>query len=123
MSSSPHLADQELTRIRQLLDTVRSELDKIAQGDLDKLHHGRRYIMKRLEFDERGTPAQRKNLRLALMAKQMGICPICKDPDRPLPARESELDRIKAALGYTLENTRLVHHECHRKSQAERNYS
>src|SRR5271155_4023972 len=81
MAKSPHLSDDEITALVQLLEAVRTALADISKNDGEKLHHARRCLWKRIEFDERGTPAQRKNLRLALMAKQRGICPICKDPD------------------------------------------
>ena len=35
----------------------------------------------------------------------------------------SELDRFKASDGYTVENTRLVHHECHVADQKAKGYS
>jgi hypothetical protein len=120
MAESPHLTDEQLASTRKLLEIVRAELEKVANGDLKVLFHARRYLQKRLEFDERGTPADRTKLKLTLMAKQQGKCAECGEP---LPARDSELDRADAMLGYTEGNCRLVHHHCHRKAQAARNYS
>lgn len=74
---------------------------------------------KDFEFDERGTPADRTKLKLTLMAKQQGKCAACGEP---LPPRESELDRRETAQGYTETNCRLIHHQCHRKAQAAKNY-
>jgi len=37
--------------------------------------------------------------------------------------RGSELDRVNAMDGYTEQNTRLVHHECHVKSQEEKGFA
>ena len=78
------------------------------------LHQMRRYVAKRLEFDERGTPTMRRKLHELKWKRQMGICALCPDP---LPERGAELDRLIATQGYTEENTRLVHHDCHRKAQ------
>ncbi|HXM00220.1 MAG TPA: hypothetical protein VN932_09835 [Rhizomicrobium sp.] len=51
---------------------------------------------------------------------QNGICALC--PEK-LPEKEAELDRIDPYSGYTPENTRLIHHACHRKQQAERGFA
>jgi hypothetical protein len=119
MTESPHLSDEVLKKVRELLDRVRSELKQAASEDPKTLHHARRYLMKRLEFDERGTPGDRTKLKLTLMAKQRGICSYCGEP---LPPRDSELDRTDSILGYTEDNCKLVHHACHRKAQAAKNY-
>jgi hypothetical protein len=76
--------------------------------------------MKRLEFDERSKPSDSRDVKLCLMAKQQGKSAICGDL---LPAKASELDRNDPILGYTEENCRLVHHECHRTAQAAKNFS
>lgn len=120
MPESPNLTDDVLRQVREVLDRVRTDLNAIAQADPKTLHHVRRHLMKRLEFDERGTPAQRSKLKLTLMAKQQGKCPMCPEP---LPPRDSELDRKDPVLGYTEENCRLIHHHCHRKAQEAKNYA
>lgn len=120
MPESPHLTDDVLQRVRAVLDNVRYELRLVANGDAKTLHHARRYLMKRLESDERSTPAERNKVKLTLMAKQLGRCPLCGEP---LPPRDAELDRTDPVLGYTEENCTLVHHQCHRKSQAAKNYA
>jgi hypothetical protein len=120
MPVSPHLNDELLKEVRGILDRVRVELNIVSQGDAKTLHHLRRYLMKRLEFDERGTPADRNKLKLTLMAKQQGKCSTCGEP---LPPRDSELDRKDPVLGYTEENCTLIHHQCHRKAQAVKNYA
>jgi hypothetical protein len=60
------------------------------------------------EFAERSTPAKRNKLKLTLMTKQQGKC--------------AELDRKNAIAGYTEENCRLIHHQCHRDAQAAQSY-
>jgi hypothetical protein len=42
---------------------------------------------------------------------------------KPLPEKGAELDRFEAKLGYTAQNTRLVHHECHIEDQAKKKYA
>jgi len=120
MAESPHLTDEQLQKVRKLLETIRGELSTIANGDVKVLHHSRRYLQKRLEFEERDTPAHRNKLKLTLVAKQQGKCARCGEP---LPPRDSELDRADPILGYSEENCTLIHHDCHRKAQAARNYS
>ena len=120
MVESPNLNDDVLKQVRELLERVRAELNMLGNGNAKTLHHARRYLMKRLEFDERGTPADRNKLKLTLMAKQQGKCSSCGEP---LPPRDSELDRKNLVLGYTEENCTLIHHQCHRKAQAAKNYA
>jgi DNA repair exonuclease SbcCD ATPase subunit len=120
MAESPHLPDEVLLNVRGILDKVRAELHILAKGDAKTLHHARRYLMKRLESDERGTPAERNKVKLTLMATQQGKCPLCGEP---LPPRDAELDRKDPVLGYTAENCLLIHHHCHRKAQAAKNYA
>jgi hypothetical protein len=78
------------------------------------LHIGGKFS-KELMYDERGKPMQRRKVKEQKWKEQRGKCAICSGD---LPETEAELDRIEAALGYTRENTRLVHHACHRREQA-----
>ena len=70
-------------------------------------------------YDERGKPAQRGKLKNFMWKKQKGVCSICK---KELPMKDIELDRFEAIKGYVEENVRLIHHDCHLKSQAEKGY-
>lgn len=72
-----------------------------------------------LNHAERGTPATRKKLKKVKHLEQKGICAICSED---LPLLNSELDRAVAAEGYTKENTRLVHHHCHREDQKKKGF-
>lgn len=69
---------------------------------------------------ERSTPAVRSKLKMKKWIEQKGICPVCS---QLLPEKHADLDRIEAFLGYTPENTRLVHHECHIAEMKEKKYS
>ncbi len=42
---------------------------------------------------------------------------------KPMDQKGSELDRFKASDGYTVENTRLTHHEYHVADQAAHKYA
>jgi hypothetical protein len=76
-------------------------------------------VYKELMYDEREKPA-RKKLTIMKYDEQKGLCASCSEP---MPIKNSGLDRRNAADGYTPENTRLVHGDCHRKDQAARGYS
>ena len=91
----------------------------MSGGDTEKMFKIRRYLMKRLEFAERGRPSDRKKLKFAKMVSQRGLCAICNGQ---LPVRGAELDRLEKTAGYTEENTRLLCHECHRSEQAKKNF-
>jgi hypothetical protein len=74
----------------------------------------RRYILKRLEFDERGTPTHRRKLKDLKRKFQHGLCYECAEP---LPVKGAELHRLSAIEGYTEANTRLLCRACHQKAQ------
>jgi hypothetical protein len=111
MPSSPNLPDEQL---------VRAGLNRFAKGDAKLLHHARRHIMVKPQYDERGTPMQRSLLKAALYARQNGVCALCSEA---MPMKDSELDRLEGLDGYNEGNCRVVHHACHRKSQEAKNYS
>ncbi len=85
-----------------------------AGGDPVLLFALRRRLAARLTYWERGNPAKRKKLKAAKHKAQDGRCAIC---DEPMGVKGSELDRADPVDGYTAENTRLVHHACHRQDQ------
>jgi hypothetical protein len=116
----PRLSKDDLDAVRPILETLREQLLALAGDDTVRLHSLRRYLAKRLEFDERGTPAQRRKLKDLMWKRQRGICAECGEE---LPESETELDRVVAHIGYVEDNVRLVHHVCHRKSQAERKFA
>jgi UTP:GlnB (protein PII) uridylyltransferase len=108
------LTTDELQKANHLLQDIRVLLNGLAGEDFALLFAYRRKIAKELGYDERGKPMMRKVLKLNKMIAQKGLCAECQNE---LPKRGAELDRINAMDGYTEENTRLVHHECHVKSQ------
>ena len=116
----PALTEEQRQKVLPLLRRIREELELAAGDDKAVLHQMRRYVAKRLEFDERGTPTERRKLHELKWKRQRGLCAICNDD---LPERGSELDRLIALDGYTEANTRLVHHECHREAQAIKGYA
>ncbi len=123
---SPDVTNRNLTQTElrdlfaPLFTDVRAKLDVASAGDADLLWALRRKLAKELSYLERGKPMERKALKLAKRVQQRGLCAIC---GQPLPESGAVLDRIVAMAGYTLENTRLVHHECDRKLQAERGFA
>lgn len=62
----------------------------------------------------------RRRLKVLKRAEQDGKCPIC---DEPLPLTYAVLHRLSGMLGYTKENTRLIHQDCDTKTQASRRYT
>jgi hypothetical protein len=102
-----------------LIQEIRSRLGAIAGGDAELLFALRRRLIVRLTHDERGTPTHRNKLKAIKRIEQNGSCAICGEQ---LPDKYAELDRFVASKGYTPENTRLVHHECHTADQAAKAY-
>ena len=111
------LSDEDRTAAIAILDELRGRIARVVGEDRERLFQVRRYILKRLEFDERGTPTQRRKLKDAKRKSQHGLCALCQGP---LPERGAELDRFRAIDGYTARNTQLVCHSCHQKAEAER---
>jgi hypothetical protein len=124
--ASRRMTASELATAREILDQVRQRITEMAKGEPVFTFALRRYVYKKLAYDERGTPAQRTKLKLQKLIEQEGKCadPTCPFPDRKMTkADEPELDRIDPVKGYTSENTTLVHHQCHRRSQDSKRYS
>jgi hypothetical protein len=113
------LSPVEIAAAVTLHNSIRKRLDKMSAGDPELLFALRRRLIVKLTHDERGTPAHRNKIKQLKRAEQNGMCPICS---KELPLKYAELDRFSASAGYTMENTRLVHHDCHIKDQAEKAY-
>ena len=113
----PGLSDEDRAKAIALLQEIRSRIDAVADGDEAVRFQMRRYVAKRLEFDERGTPTQRRKLKDAKRKSQRGLCAVCQSA---LPERGAELDRFNAIDGYTAGNTQLVCHSCHQKAAEDR---
>ena len=116
----PILPDADRAKVLPILEKLRVDLQEASGGVEEILFSMKRYISKRLEFDERGTPTQRRKLKDLKRKSQRGLCAGCSGE---LPQRGAELDRFRAIDGYTAENTQLVCHSCHRKAQEERNFA
>jgi hypothetical protein len=113
----PSLSPEDREKTIALLDRLRADILSIAGEDRELLIQMKRYISKRLEFDERGNPTQRRKLKDLKFKHQQGLCALCKTR---LPERGSELDRFLAIEGYTAANTQLLCHGCHRTTQEAR---
>lgn len=113
------LTPTEIELAVELLNTVRNRLAEVSVGDPELLFAIRRRLIVKLTHEERGTPAHRNKIKKLKRADQNGLCYFCS---KELPLKYAELDRLNASAGYTVENTRLVHHDCHIKDQAKKSY-
>jgi hypothetical protein len=114
------LTDDEAAKAKAILDYVRQKLEDFASGDTELLHAYRRRIMNTLQSDERTSSMNRQKLKKEKYKSQKGLCAICSET---LPEKYAVLDRLQTTLGYTAENTRLIHEGCDRRVQAERRYT
>jgi len=114
------LMTDELEKANAPLRDIRARPHRLAGEDAALLLAYRRKIAKELGCDEPGKPIMRKLLKLNKMISRKGLCAECP---KEMPKRGPELDRINAMDGYTEANTRLVHHECHVKSQEEKGFA
>jgi hypothetical protein len=111
------LSEEDRAKAIAILEMVRARIAEVAGDDRERLFQVRRYVLKRLEFDERGTPTQRRKLKDEKRKWQRGLCAVC---ECKLPERGAELDRFRAVDGYTAANTQLVCRSCHQKAEEER---
>jgi hypothetical protein len=119
-STTRRLTDVERIEAHKIVQTIQLLIEDLTHGDKAAAFAMRRYVYTRLMHNERGTPMFRRNLKRKKMISQNGLCAECNEV---LPIRDSELDRFVAIDGYTEQNTRLIHHACHRKSQEKRNFA
>jgi hypothetical protein len=116
---APRLTPEQLAQAHAILADARSKLSAAAEGDPLVLFAMRRKVQKELMHDERGKPAHRNATKRLKRMEQDNQCPVCGEQ---LPPKDAVLDRFDAVLGYTVENTRLIHQECDRSIQASRGY-
>jgi hypothetical protein len=116
------LTAEELEEAVALLEELRRSLTKLSGSDPELLFAYRRYLAKKLSYDERSSPAKRRALKRRKLIAQEGKC---ADRGEMLPPAGlgSVLDRIDPMLGYTFENTRLLCRECDTRIQRERAFS
>ncbi len=114
------LTPSEIASLNSLQAQTVDALAKLAGEDPELLFALRRRLYTRLMHLERGTPAHRTKLKAEKWKAQGGICAMC---DKNMPQKGSELDRFVAWKGYTAENTRLVHHECHVDDQRRKGFT
>ena len=57
------LSDEDRQKAIAILEQTRTQIEAAAKDDPELRFQLRRYIVKRLEFDERGTPTQRRKLK------------------------------------------------------------
>lgn len=119
-NNNRRLTEAERAVGHEILQNVRALIEELSKGDKALAWALRRFVYVRLSNDERSQPMQRKLLKLNKMIAQKSLCATC---GKELPPRGAELDRVNAMDGYTEENTRLVHHECHVKSQEEKGFA
>jgi rubrerythrin len=111
----PALNEQDRQKAIALLEELRARIDEVAAGDEPLRFQIKRYIAKRLEFDERGTPTHRRRLKEQKRELQRGLCASCEED---LPEQGAELHRTRAIDGYTPENTSLLCPRCHATAEA-----
>jgi hypothetical protein len=120
MTITRRLTEAERESAKEILVKTREQIAALAGDDAALLWAVRRYVYKQLLYDERGKPMDRKMLKQRLMGAQDGRCRLCGEE---LPERGAELDRLDPMKGYTLANTRLLCHKCHRQEQERKGFA
>jgi hypothetical protein len=103
------------------LDQVRHFITKAGKGDPLFTLRLRRHVVRKLSEDEWGTVAHRNKIKAQKLDEQRGKCVYkkCPIPGKKLSA-EPVLHRLRKdpLKRYTMENTELLHFECHRQLHA-----
>ena len=120
LTQNRRLTPEERAQLDDLLKYARAQLDTLAGRDVELRFAFNRRLFNKLIHDERGTPMQRRALKVLKFELQEGICPLC---NLEMKLKGAELDRAKASLGYTPSNTRLVHHSCHVDDQRKKGFN
>jgi hypothetical protein len=115
-----NLTKEELAAAHELLAGIRARLKALSGDDTQLLFAYRRKIVKELQYDERTKPASRGAIKKLKWAQQSHRCAHCGEE---MPLAYSELDRRYAMDGYTVENTELVHAQCHHDRQRAKRYT
>jgi hypothetical protein len=97
-------------------------LDGAAGVDRELRFALNRKLYKELSYVERGKPMNRRLLKLKKYGHQRGLCGHC-GKELPESGRNAHLDRFSAIEGYTMENTELIHSECHLLRQEAKGFS
>lgn len=111
---------EELKLANVLLNEIRERIEQLAGDDPPLRFAYRRKIYKELIYDEREKPSTRRKIKIQKYDQQSGKCAHCGED---MKIKYSELDRKNAADGYTIENTELIHGECHKSRQAAKGYT
>lgn len=114
------LTEPEIAGLNALQERVVADLKGMAGEDEVLLFAMRRRLYTRLMYMERGTPAHRTKLKADKWQQQNGLCKLCH---KPVDQKHSELDRADPVKGYTRDNTRLVHHDCHVEDQRRKGFA
>ncbi len=114
------LDNGELENANELLARIRRDINSLAGDDPELRFAYNRKVSKMLIYDERSGPMARRKVKAQKRRAQNDLCAICA---KPLPEKYAVIDRIRAADGYTFENTRILCEPCDRKVQEERRYS
>ena len=83
-SKSRRLTETEQAMGRHIVESVRRRISRATKKDLARVWAMRRYVYTRLIYDEKGTPMQRRILKMKKMISQKGLCAICR---RKLPKK------------------------------------
>ena len=118
--TNPKLDAAQLALVRDILESVRTQLNAASAGDEQLLFALRRKVQKELGYDERNKPAHRNKIKRERRLAQDNRCPLCNEA---LPEKYAVLDRFEAWKGYTFENTQLIHAECDFRRQQSKGYT
>lgn len=98
---------------QEILDQTRKAINDCAADDPDKWFYANRFVFARLQLDERRTKTQVKKQLL----EDDKPCHYCHKPiDNKVGVH---LHRLDAERGYSLDNSVLMHPDCHTKYHAE----
>ena len=109
------VSNEERDGARKILDYARAEIERLGNGNLDRMFAIRRYIWKRLQEDDCGPRSEREELRSILFERQQGLCALGADcmQGGSIAQAGTDIHRLGHLGRYKLETTVLVQSKCH----------
>jgi len=92
----------------EILSHTRALIREYAGKDPDKWFYANRFVYARLQLDERAA-------KPAIKKKLLASTPFCYVCGEAVESKGTDVHRIDAGRGYTLENCALLHPKCHQE--------
>lgn len=122
--ANPQLSEAERKKhFAPLFESIKKKISLLAEKNPRLSWALQRKLWRELSYLERGTPQQRRKLKIEKWHAQNKKCAVKScGKKKNIRLKYSVLDRRKAIGGYTSQNTRLLCRSCDIKIQKQKGY-